>query len=218
MIPLWASSRGVPASFPGLAAWYRFGLGITSAGGFVSQWNDQSGNARHLLQATGAAQPALQGDGSILFDGIAHFMQAASFGLVQPVTAYMRGRQVTWTINDRLFDGAPLANGLALFQSTATPGLGLATGATFGPDNNLAINTYGTVAVVSNGAGSLIQVNSNAPTTGAGGANNPGGFTVAAAGNGSANWGNLQVKEIAVYAAAHDQSTRDTIIAYLNTL
>lgn len=40
-----------------LAARFDAGLGITSSGGFASQWSDLSGNARHLLQATGVNQP-----------------------------------------------------------------------------------------------------------------------------------------------------------------
>ncbi len=40
-----------------LAAAFDAALGITSSGGFASAWADQSGNARHLLQATGANQP-----------------------------------------------------------------------------------------------------------------------------------------------------------------
>lgn len=41
----------------GLAAQFDAKTGITSAGGFASAWADLSGNARPLLQATGANQP-----------------------------------------------------------------------------------------------------------------------------------------------------------------
>jgi hypothetical protein len=49
-------------------------VGVTTATG-VSQWSDQSGNSRHLVQATGASQPtynatALNGKGSLTFDGV----------------------------------------------------------------------------------------------------------------------------------------------------
>ncbi len=40
-----------------LAARFDANQGISSAGGFASQWSDISGNARNLLQATGANQP-----------------------------------------------------------------------------------------------------------------------------------------------------------------
>ncbi len=39
------------------AAWFRAGTGITVTGSGVSQWDDQSGNARHLKQGTDANRP-----------------------------------------------------------------------------------------------------------------------------------------------------------------
>lgn len=65
-----------PASITGLAAWYDASDAgsITSAAGAVSQWNDLSGNAKHLTQATAAAKPTtggttLNGRNVITFDG-----------------------------------------------------------------------------------------------------------------------------------------------------
>jgi len=51
------SWQNTPKGVAGLSGWWRQGIGITAASERVSQWNDQSGNARHLLQATGANQP-----------------------------------------------------------------------------------------------------------------------------------------------------------------
>lgn len=46
-----------PLSISGLAAWYDATVGVTDAGsGAVSQWNDQSGNGRHLT-AAGSERP-----------------------------------------------------------------------------------------------------------------------------------------------------------------
>lgn len=49
-----------PGSIAGLMAWYDAAdtATITSNAGRVSQWNDKSGNARHLTQATGLNQPS----------------------------------------------------------------------------------------------------------------------------------------------------------------
>lgn len=54
LVPGWA-----PTSLPNLGFWYDAAdpATITVATG-VSQWDDKSGNARHLLQGTGANQPA----------------------------------------------------------------------------------------------------------------------------------------------------------------
>jgi hypothetical protein len=53
---------------------------ITESGGFVSQWNDKSGNDYHVSQGTGASQPALitaglNGLSVIDFDGSNDFMR-----------------------------------------------------------------------------------------------------------------------------------------------
>lgn len=48
-----------PSSLPNLVAWYKAddAASITSSGGAVSQWNDQSGNGLHLVQ-TGGGKPS----------------------------------------------------------------------------------------------------------------------------------------------------------------
>ena len=56
---------------------------ITSSGGAVSQWNDQSGNGYNFVQATGANQPitnsrTLNGKNTIDFDGTNDFMSNAT--------------------------------------------------------------------------------------------------------------------------------------------
>jgi hypothetical protein len=67
------------------------GPSTSTDGAAVSQWNDQSGNARHASQATGSKQPIykagiLNGYPAIRFDGIDDFLQTAGFTLNQPDT------------------------------------------------------------------------------------------------------------------------------------
>lgn len=57
---------------------------ITTVGGVVSQWNDKSGNGRHLSQITAASRPAYQATGlnglpTLQFDGGNDFLQNTSF-------------------------------------------------------------------------------------------------------------------------------------------
>lgn len=49
-----------PADLPNVQFWYDAddASTITSSGGLVSQWNDKSGNARHLTQATSGSRPS----------------------------------------------------------------------------------------------------------------------------------------------------------------
>jgi len=48
---------------------YLFNQGITAANGVVSQWNDQSGNGRHLVQATAANRMLNGSKGANVFTG-----------------------------------------------------------------------------------------------------------------------------------------------------
>jgi len=220
MLHNWALRRAVSSGGGGppsanQVAWFRKNTGIVGAG-FCSQWTDQSGLNHHLLQATGANQPSIPGDGTLLFDGVIQFMKCAGFTLIQPETVYLRFKQVTWTSNDFVFDGDSTATG-ALAQRGSTPGLEIVAANSVANNTGVAVNTYASVACVFNGASSLIQVNNNAPTTGDIGAGNMGGFTLGAIG---ANilFANIQVAEVIIYNVAHNQATRDAIIAYLNTL
>jgi hypothetical protein len=47
----------VPAPLPAPYAWYKADVGVTESGGEVTQWDDQSGNDRHLLVGGGATSP-----------------------------------------------------------------------------------------------------------------------------------------------------------------
>jgi hypothetical protein len=199
------------------AAWFRLGQGITEASAAVSQWNDASGNARHLKQATGAAQPAVQADGSILFDGTSDYLKCDAFTLDQPFTIYALMKAVTWTSNDRFWDGNTF-NTTPAFQGGLTPQWAIFAGsATIGTNANLAVDTYGVIQAVYNGASSLTQVNLTAAVTGSPGANAAAGFTLGANAT-PGNWGNIQVKEVIICAAAHDDATRARVVDYLNRL
>lgn len=343
------SSGGVatPNQHSGLAAWYRFNQGITSVGSFVSQWDDQSGNARHLVQATAANRPfngsggsnlvtngtfdadtnwtkgtgwsigsgvascdgtqtaiselttatalsevlsaptlifmtftvsgysagtitpritgstttvgtarsangtyteviaannnqnvlrfradadfvgsidnviiqKITADGSILFDGIAHFLKTDAFTLNQPTTVYFLGKQVTWTALDTIYDGDTTAGVMRLQQLTTTPNLALRNSAGTAAANNteLALNTYGVVTAVFNGASSLLQVNNGTPVIGDFGASTPGGFVLGANAV-SSDFSNIQVKEILIYNVAHDAGQRASLVNYLTAV
>lgn len=203
-----------PNTVPNLKAWFVAGVGITSAGGLVSQWGDQSGQGNHLKQATGTNQPALQADGSVLFDGVDNFMQCDAFTLNQPITGYMLAKQVAWLSGARMLDGNSAVSGV-LFQDTVSPRVSLNAGSSGGSINTWSVGTYGVVSWVINGASSSIQHNNNAPGTGNAGAGNMGGFTFGTDGLPGTNFVNIQAREIVLYSAAHDSVTRAGIINYL---
>ena len=94
------STAFAPTDLSGLEAWYKSGVGVTLNGGDVSQWDDQSGNARHLTQVTGSKQPLYNaadvnwnGLASITFNGTSDFLLCHA---VAP--AIFQGTDKAWTI------------------------------------------------------------------------------------------------------------------------
>lgn len=202
----------VPKDLQNLAAWYRFNTGITVTGAGVSQWDDQSGNGRHLLQGTDANRPSLESDGSILGDGVTQYLKAAAFTLVAPTTVYILAKPITWTADDRWFDGNT-ANSGSLQSFLATPQIRLR--ATSGLSTiSPPLGSYSIVTSVINGASSSSTLNNVTPVTGDVGADNMGGFTLFARGDNLAA-SNLQVKEVAIFSEAHDLVKRNQMIEYL---
>lgn len=206
-----------PTDIANLAAWFQNNKGITSSLGAVSQWDDQSGNGRHLKQATGTNQPALQADGSILFDGVDNYLKCDAFTLSQPITYYLLANQITWTDNDVLVDGNTNDVGL-LHQSGSTPALRIYAGAGVALAASPSIGAYHVLYAVFNGASSVVGADNGATSTGNAGASNMGGLTLGAHADGASNWSNIQAKEFIVYAAAHDAATRNVVINYLMNL
>lgn len=201
---LFPAAHWAPKRFPG---------DVTVTGLGASSVLDRSGNSNALLQGTDAKRPALQGDGTILFNGTSHFLKCNAFTLVQPETIYLVFKQVSWTDADHICNGDS-AN-VALFQSGFTPRLSMFAGSSTGNNTNLAVGTYGVVAAVFNGASSLTQVNNTAPSTGNAGASNPGGFTLGANNGGGGAWSNIQFAEGIVFPQAHDAATRAMLISAL---
>jgi hypothetical protein len=200
----------ITALTPG--GWWRFNTGITETGQGVSQWSDQSGNSRHLLQSTDGARPPKQSDGSILFNGSDEFLVCGAFTFNQPWTVYFLGKQVTWTTADPLFSGA------AAFvnQRTGSPQIGLNAGSALGTVSP-ALDTYFILTAVGNGASSANRLNFNTAVTGNAGTGAIGTFKVGSNAAGSA-FGHIQVKEIVLFGAAHNEATQDSVITYLATV
>jgi hypothetical protein len=202
----------------GLAAWYRYGIGITDVAGAVSQWDDQSGNARHLLQATAGAKPTKQSDGSILFDGTSDYLEAA-FSLAQPTTIYLLLKTISWTPGNRYICDGNTLQSRAVIHNGATTIQSFVNGGGGSCDVSFAASTYGVITAVFDGATSALQVDNNTEDTGALGTGSGTGFTLGREGGGGFSvFTNIQVKEILIYSAAHDTDQRDAVKAYLATV
>lgn len=201
-----------PAGF--LAQW-KFNTGITEAGTGVSQWNDTTGTY-HLTQATDSKRPSKEADGSILFNGTSDGLSNVAINQASPFTIYALMKQVTWTSGRYIWNNNNVQH-TKLQQAGVTPTLYLSgTNGNVAANTNLTLNTYKALGVVYNGASSLIHVNGSAATTGDPG---DGGGTLATFVLGQLGFDlfhtNIQVKEILIYAAAHDGTQRQTVFDYL---
>jgi len=154
-------------------------------------------------------------DGTIYFDGISHFLKTAPFTLNQPSSTYFLGRAVTWSANDRIFDGNASNSG-GVLQVTSTPRIQLNAGSGVANNDNYTLGAYVPMVAVFNGANSLLKVGDTAAVTGNAGAGNMGGITLGAIGAGNANFANIQAKEMLSYSAAHDDNQINAVFAYLN--
>jgi len=197
-----------------MAAWFRFNKGLhVDSNNLIRQWGDASGNGRHLKQATETNRPSLQSDGSILFDGVDNYLKCDAFTLNQPTTVYILVKQVTFTAADVLHDGNTLTL-LRLLQDGSSPNLAIRINSTVG-SVQIPLGEYGIAASVFNGDSSLLQVNNGAPATGdVGATSGAGGFTLGSRAD-ATQFANIQVKEVLIYAAAHDTQERALVIDYL---
>lgn len=198
------------------AAWYRFNLDITLNGSDVSQWDDQSGNDRHLIQATASKQPFKEADGSITFDGTDEFLKAVAFTLVQPETVYILCKYITWGNNEGICDGNAGLSG-TIILAIAEDAVALYAGSFTDINSDFIINTYAALAAVFQSGDESLQVNKETPTAGEAGSGDMSGFTLGARG-GDDHFSNIQVKEVILYSVAHDSDTRDSVVDYLNGL
>ena len=179
----------------------------------VSLWKDKLLSGRDLIQVNGTNQPLYEVDG-ILFDGIDNFMKTAGFVYDQPEFIYGVLKQVTWTSNDRLFDG--IANGSGeLRQTTATPRItAYTTTGSIAFNSEFTVDTFKIVRLLFNGADSKLQINNTDATTGNAGTTSMSGFTIGAHG-GNAAFSNIKVKELILRSVADNAANETAIYNYL---
>jgi hypothetical protein len=214
--------------YNGIAGTLVFDANFATAGKLAASFTESSANAatvtvnttgdlgaricgaRDLVNLTGANQPTVSGGGA-LFNGTSQYMQTAGFALSQPVTVFLVGQQVTWVNLRFLYDGYATAS-MSTAQVGSTPQI-IASAGTQLASISPPVATDSVITAVFNASGSL-RLNRIASVNGSVGAGNGNAFTLGCAG-GIVNFGNIRVKEVLVYAAAHDTATQNRVILYL---
>jgi hypothetical protein len=193
---------------------YQMGVGLTGTSN-ASSWANQIGSAPALTQTTGAAQPAIQPDGSLLFNGTSHTMHSA-FALAQPNELWIVFSQLNAVAGMAFTDG--FGSTTQTFYNTTPAGSSqlYAGAALVGPA--VILNTFRIVKIQWNGASSSITYDSGAPVTGNAGTQAAGGITVGSAGSGGPYFSNINVKEIIVLNALTSGAASAAIFAALKAL
>lgn len=193
-------------------AWYDYTdlSTLTMTDVSVSTWADKLGSGRNLTQATGYRQPEYKSDG-IYFDGVDDYMKTANFTFTQPEFIYIVFKQVTFNKNKYLMEGNTINRG-ALFNSGISPYFYAYAGA-FSPIVKMDLDTYHIVRLLFNGDNSKLCINDSSTVTGNFGAQNMGGFSIAASAD--TNFTNIQVKEIILRKVADFPITEQRIYNYL---
>ena len=198
----------------GAEAAYAPGTGVVTGAG-VSSWPDWTGKGHPLLQGTDAARPALQADGSILFNGTSHFLKTAAFTLNQPTTVVLVVKQVSWTTGEDLIDGETLLSG-AIQTVTSSPLVRLRNGGVGGATVSPAVGVTGVLTAVWNGASSSLTLNRGTPTADNMATDAMGGLTLGAGGGGAAGtFTNIQVYEAAIFPSALSAADRARVASAL---
>lgn len=197
--PQWTST-----SIAGVKAWYRADLGTVIATG-VSQWNDQSGNGNHLVQATGANQPIVvigqNNLAALRFDSVNDFM-TVGFVLAQPMTVFIVYKLLTvgdGVVHDIIFDGW---NNSSMVLATDSSNVCYIYGGTaLGTLPLFSNKVYSYCTLNYNGGSSYMRTQGAQTASGNAGAASAGGFSIGGAGGGAgagSRWSNIEVSEIII--------------------
>jgi len=207
-----------PRRIPNLTVWYDASVAssITIETG-VSQWNDLSGNNRHLAQTTTNNQPAyvtnaLNGRPAVDFDGTNDSL-SASFTLSQPMRVFCVGNYRSNTTGQNLWDGAVAGNRMRMFLNAASaPSIFAGLSLTVSGQSVLGFFVW---EAVFNGASSSLLRDGTTLVSGNSGAGVAGGVRLGIFGDGSLAPTNCQIAEFILYNRAITASEASAARTYL---
>lgn len=213
----------LPSTITGLIGWWDATRGVTKDGSDrVSQWNDISGNAQHVIQGTGGSQPlwtaAASGTNSnphLYFDGTRRMAASAIGSVAQPRTQFVVANTTANPGGTQaiMMDGNGASNRSAIGWTTTT-NLRAFAGTSLNGTPAAAYNSTAVYSVVFNGASSQFWQNGVSVTTGDAGSQAYTG-TVFGSASGATNFLTGNICEGLVYNSALSASDRQAVEAYL---
>ena len=191
-------------------------MSFTLDGTSVDQWDDKSGNNRHVLNGNAdATRPTYDiNTGRVTFvAGNSQFLQSAAFGaaLTQPNTVFVVAKYLVTTGTPVIFDNIP-ADPVTIYIGSGNfrifADVELVNGTANTNDN---IHT-----ALFNGVTSEYWINGISGASGNVGAQNLDGITLGAARGGAGNFADCEIMEVIVYNASISAVDRDKITGYLS--
>ena len=221
-----------PSTILGCKAWYDASdsTSITKDGGnLVSQWNDKSGQANHVVQATGSKQPlwvsaGQNGKDIIRFDGVDNILKKATFTggeVVQGNMVFFVFKKVSGTISGYVYDsGADTDRQTFLMGIVLSGKFGFISGdgSTGVGSSNTAETNYNYWDITWNGASNEVFKNAvsyitgNATNVGTDGMN---GITFGAR-NSDSGFANVEFAEFILYDTVLSSGNRTLVRNYLS--
>lgn len=206
-----------PLGISGCLAWYRGSSLAVSDGAAISQWDDESGNARHLLQAAGSKQPLYRATGGpnsrpcIEFDGTDDFLRV-TWAQSQPEHLFVVGQFLrVGAGSDTMVDGSA-SNSLRVGSFDATRVFAQTSAVlllTATPTN------WQRYEVQYNGASGSFLANAGTPVTGNIGATAAGGLCLGILGDQTTSPAYCKIAEVIMYSAILDAAQLARIRSYL---
>ena len=206
-VPMLGKSLFAKVRAMGPAAWYRADQGHSIDTG-VDQWNDISGNGRHLLQATGTKQPTYSSSGGRRGFGYLEFNggtdpnnqhMEASFALEQPTHMFLVMRKESDTtsggVGKTAIDGIAANGGRIVIASDTQLQSSAGSAVLF----NGATTAWGCIEVEWNGASGRSRFNDDSYTATSHGTNDMNGITLAAYGTPTFGTVNMRVEELILF-------------------
>lgn len=159
-----AAASGPPTT--NLWAYYEADAGITQILNRVSQWNDLSGNGRHLVQAVALRQPLWNGSNAITFTNSSNEYLTTSGTLTQQFEIYIVASSSNAGASGYFFTDNTPGSGYMIAVASGTLYLSTDGTAHFASTTFSSSNTYALFTGVFNSGSSSIQVNNVAAGTG----------------------------------------------------
>ena len=176
----------------------------------VSRWNDKLKSGNDFVAGSCGWSDV---DG-MTFNGVNQYLATLAIpSLVQPESIYLAIRQVSWTTQDRIFDGSAGASG-SIYQAGVTPGLMINAGVetyTGVVGEYLNVGAFGLIRVQFNGASGKFRINLYTQKTGNFGALNMQRIYLGEFSFAMANYANMHIKE-AIFRHAADNDVNSAII------